>query len=545
MSLGTSTPSLANESIINGILGSTFLVSAALIFLAVIIFFIIFRKPISGFIDRIVFLKWKSKNNELQAGVDHAHKYEDDDKEKKKEEQMQEIEDVVDKKNEKVEDPKTIDDWRLDMIIAAIDKKRELVESSFQELMKLNQDYLSRKSDDVLRLRLLHTLGDTGAIIKLREFLDDSDINFEVNTALGYCYSFSNDLNNASLFFSKALYIASTENDKTSAATQYSEALYANNKTAQALDILVSTLFEVSSIASKVKIYESMADIYEKEKDYENRALIIDKAIELMPNDEALIFKAGYSYAESNYNELSLLHYKNAKLINPDNEAVQNNLGVQYDDLNMPIKSIESYRKADSLGNTLASANMAYRLMKAGFISEASKILNTAKDKEDVHPNVNSALAEISKKKENEDKIEVEKIKIATRLREFFSKYTDAKLFKSETLKNAGGIWQLADGTMYELKINDNILTAYWKNKRWGYEYNFKFEGAVINNSCTLEIYEEEYNSKLAKNEYKKTKDKGFLFYSPTGDNIQFIKISENHSWREIFSLSRIEGVKA
>ena len=67
-----------------------------------------------------------------------------------------------------------------------------------------------------------------------------------------------------------------------------------------------------------------MADIYEKENDHENRAFVLDKAVELKPNDASLIFKVGYSYAESDYDELSLLHYKNAQDINPNDESVQN-----------------------------------------------------------------------------------------------------------------------------------------------------------------------------------------------------------------------------
>lgn len=258
----------------------------------------------------------------------------------------------------------------------------------------------------------------------------------------------------------------------------------------------------------------------------------------MKPNDTGLIFKVGYSYAESEYDELSLLHYKNARDINPEDEAVQNNLGVQYDDLKMPVKSILSYKKAEKLGNTLASANLAYRLMNAGFTEEAKTILDTAATKEGAHPNVNSALSDLPKRIEKEEEIEKGKIKLALNLRKFFLGFTEGKFTKGDKLGNVSGEWKSDDDTPFQLSVSDNKITGTWKEKLISYEYDWKFEGDVVNNSSVLTIYEKEYLFSKSEYEYRK-KGKGFLFCTTDGRTVKFVRIDDSFKSRKIHTLTR------
>lgn len=491
---------------------------------------VVFRKEISGFLKGVKKIKAKDweLNSETENKEEEPPKNEELAKEEEKKEQP---------KAQKVEEPKTLEEWRMEVIFSTFDKNQTRADEAFQKMQELNTDPLSKKKDELLYLKFSHTAGKTDAIQRIRAFLTDSEVEYEANMALGFCYANSEDFGNATSFYTQALEKARDEQEKTSAASQLSSSLYRDNKKENAIKVLSDILTVAEDDINKVKLYEGLADIYEKENDHENRAFVLDKAVELKPNDTGLIFKVGYSYAESKYDELSLLHYKNARDINPEDEAVQNNLGVQYDNLKMPVKSILSYKKAEKLGNTLASANLAYRLMNAGFTEEAKTVLDTVATKENVHPNVNSALSDLPKRMEKEDEVEKGKIKLALNLRKFFLGYTEGKFKKGDKLNSVSGEWK-SDDTLFQLSISDNKLTGTWKEKIISYEYDWKFEGEIVNNSSVLTIYEKEYNFSKSEYEYRK-KGEGYLFCTSDGNTVKFFRIDDSFKSRRIYSLTR------
>ncbi|KKQ31917.1 MAG: hypothetical protein US45_C0037G0011 [Candidatus Nomurabacteria bacterium GW2011_GWA1_37_20] len=501
---------------------------------ALIIFIFIFKNEISDFLKRLK--QFKTKGFEVNT--------ENEDKMKEETPKNEELAKEEEKEEEKtpeapkVDEPKSLEEWRMEMIFATFDKNQVRSDEAFKKMQELNSDPLSRKKDEILYLKFSHTAGKTDAIPRIRVFLTDMEVVYDANMALGFCYANSDDFENATKFYSQALEKASNEEEKSVVASQYSSSLYRNSKKDDAIKILVDVLSATTEDSNKVRLYESLADIYEKEKDHENRAFVLDKAVELKPNDTGLIFKVGYSYAESEYDELSLLHYKNAQAINPNDESVQNNLGVQYDNLKMPIKSVSSYRKAEKLGETLASANLAYRLMNAGFTEEATTILNSAMEKESVHPNVNSALSDLPKRIEKEDETEKGKIKSALDLRKFFLGFTEAKFVKSDKLSGISGEWKSEIGTIFQLSVSSNNLTATWKEKLISYEYDWKFEGEIFNNSSVLTIHEKEYSFSKSEDEYRK-KGRGFLFCTNDGNTIKFIKIDDSYKSKKIYTLTR------
>lgn len=496
-----------------------------------VICIVVFRKEISGFLKGVKKIKTKDweLNSEAEKKEEKLPKNEELAKEEEKEEQPE---------AQKVEEPKTLEEWRMEMIFSTFDKNQTRADEAFQKMQELNTDTLSKKKDELLYLKFSHTAGKTDAIQRIRAFLTDAEVEYEANMALGFCYANSEDFVNAVRFYTQALEKDRNEEEKTSAAVQLSSSLYRDNKKEDAIKVLSDILTIATDDVNKVKLYEGLADIYEKENDHENRAFVLDKAVELKPNDTGLIFKVGYSYAESEYDELSLLHYKNARDINPEDEVVQNNLGVQYDNLKMPIKSILSYKKAEKLGNTLASANLAYRLMNAGFTEEAKTILDTAATKEAAHPNVNSALSDLPKRVEKEEEIEKGKIKLALNLRKFFLGFTEGKFIKSNTLGNVGGEWKSDSETIFQLSVSDSKLTGTWKEKLISYEYDWKFEGDIVNNISVLMVYEKEYNFSKSEYEYRK-KGKGFLFCTTDGNTVKFVRIDDSFKSRKIYTLTR------
>ena len=170
----------------------------------------------------------------------------------------------------------------------------------------------------------------------------------------------------------------------------------------------------------------------------------------------------------------------------------------------------------------MASANLAYRLINAVFTEEASEILSSAAKKEDVHPNVNSALSDLPERIEKEDEVEKDKLKFALKLRKFFLGFTEAKFVKGDKLSSIGGEWKSETGTVFQINVIKNKLTATWKEKLISYEYDWKLEGEIFNNSSVITIYKKEYSFSKSEYEYRK-KGEGFLFCIGDGSTVKFI----------------------
>ncbi|MBI2612249.1 tetratricopeptide repeat protein [Candidatus Kaiserbacteria bacterium] len=510
--------------------------SVALV-LTCLIFFIIFRRPISAVINRSVKTKVGRDGIEVDSPVTNEPTKEED-----KEAQVPEKTSEEEKKGEIPEAadvPKTLDDWRTEMLIAYIEKDKPRLEKAYKKILELNSDSGSKKEDDITYLKYSHALGNTDAITQLKQKLENTDIAYEVNVALGFCFFVSDDFDRANEYYSKAVELARDEDEKSGSTTNLSSSLYANGEKKKAVEVLIEGLFSIKDDRPKVKLYVELAELYEKQKDFEQRAFVLDKALELQPNDPDLLFKAAYAYSQGDYDEMSLLHYRNASKIDPENASVRNNLGVQYEKLGMPIKSTLNYKEAELLGENLASANLAYRLMDAGFTTEAEEKLNVAKNKEEVHPNVGAAISALSKKKDHEDDLEKQRTEKALLLRKFILGFAGSKFTKGTNLSGVSGIWKSRNGMEFQFVVENNKIFAFWKEKIITYDSEYKLEGPIFNNSSDVTIFEKEYNTAKSSYEFAE-KGTGALFCSEDGLEIRLLRKDKPLYNRKIYILKRI-----
>ncbi len=434
-------------------------------------------------------------------------------------------------KKEEEFSPKTYDEWETRMVFSALIKDKKQFEEAHLELLKLCYDPTKTKQSEINYWQWKHTLGETEAITKIKEFAKDPEVEYDAKMALGFCYSNSKDFETSALFYEETQKLAKSEKDTVRAADGRAGALSGGGHFVEAESVLERTLSEISEGENKVIIYNELADLYEKEKDYEKRALVIEKALMLRPNDTSLIFKAGYSYSNSRNDELSLFHYLNARKINPEDGSVRNNLGVQYERLGMPLKSVVNYEMAAKQSETLALSNLAYRLMDAGFEEEARKRLDEAQKIKDPHANVAQAVSDLSKRKEKEEERESEVIKTALAMRKFLLSFGDAKYTPSGTLSLLAGDWKLVDEeTIFHVVIQGNKIIAMWKEKisvGSEYFYDFKLEGEIHNNSSEVKITRD-----------ARTYGQGKIFCTKDGIEIQFMSTSDYRS-KQILRLQK------
>jgi tetratricopeptide (TPR) repeat protein len=225
--------------------------------------------------------------------------------------------------------------------------------------------------------------------------------------------------------------------------------------------------------------YESLADHYEENDQYELRALALEKALEYRPDDISMRFEAGRAYHASGFDALSLFHYGTLLQISPQDSYALNNSGVNLASLDMPTRAVESYRAAYALGNTLAAANLAYLYIGAGFTDDASRLLDEAKQMDDPHPNVAAAIARVSSAKESDEEKQKATTKTAREQRMFMSAY--AQRYFLPTTDTAGFVreWQSDEGHRVSIAQEDDTIKASWTAKKKTYSFTAKVHGAT------------------------------------------------------------------
>ncbi len=193
--------------------------------------------------------------------------------------------------------------------------------------------------------------------------------------------------------------------------------------------------------------------------------MAIEKALEGRPNNKSLRFQTAYTYSQEHFGHLSLYHYRKQIEFHQDDESSLNNLGVQYQKMNMHSHSIKAYRASIERGNTLAMANIAYIFMRVGFLDDAVELLDRARAKEKVDPSVGEAMAASSKIWEAETKIGEVSNEKAREQQLYFSGFVAAAFVapKKQQNESFSGRWRLPNGTEFEVVQEGDRLSAEWE----------------------------------------------------------------------------------
>lgn len=202
-----------------------------------------------------------------------------------------------------------------------------------------------------------------------------------------------------------------------------------------------------------LRTLRKMADFY---KDKNLLFGVLERILHFHPDDAETRFLLAHNYSEADKEELSLFHY--LKIPYQDRGAgTWNNLGVQFDSCDLPSKSVDTYRKAEGLGETLAMSNLAQKFISSGFLREADEICNRAMKIEDFHQNVSHAVSRIKAIPDEENKKELELLDKAKPVSEFYREY--GRAVRQEDIREHVGRWCGPDCEL-EVIIKGNVFLA-------------------------------------------------------------------------------------
>lgn len=203
-------------------------------------------------------------------------------------------------------------------------------------------------------------------------------------------------------------------------------------------------LSALRSIATRLRLYELARGIDEVR-------------VRAEPDNISLRFELGLRDSNDRRHALSLHHY----LAIPPGErngTTWNNLGVTYSNLQLPGRAVEAYLMGSAKGETIADANLAHKLVVAGFFDDAKRRAEGAIKVEGHHKNVVEALTAIQTAKEEEQQKEGEAQGTAKAERDHLLAIGSAGL--AHETADFSGNWNTPDGFIELVGSPDGIWTG-------------------------------------------------------------------------------------
>lgn len=388
-------------------------------------------------------------------------------------------------------------------------KVKEVYDRELYEILSPEKRILWK----AVTLRLAHELGDSEAFIELLKYAEENKKDPEVIWQLAIRYKEMREYQKAKDNFlnTKDLYDINIQEDKERIVSCYEQAslcLALDGKYDSAIEIIEQPLHENLLEEYKAEILAILAKIAKMSNDLDKFFVYGEGALDLNPANTDLRFDLAWQYSKKNQNRLSLLHY--TKLIDTTKSpGGLNNLGIEYEALDLKAKSIESFSKAIENNETLAMANVAQRYLNEGFTKDAEREIKKAndlsKDGIEVHGNVGYAKRRLDEMLEGETNKEKEILIEAEKEREFRVRYSEA-FYSRETVpkEKFDGIWHTRWGEVeltfdqgsnsfnVDTKIKqEGLLTLFLKPPIETEEYTrIKLQGSItkVSGRCVIEI---------------------------------------------------------
>jgi hypothetical protein len=426
-----------------------------LIGVIIIISLALFRNPLSKFIEKIISISFHKKDGTKQTGLDIN------------------TEKVVEKNNE-------------DLLSIPSEKKLEITENAsvffeknnFEEKRSdLYQLVSNNKAEDAKQLynSILSSLDDEDQIFEWRlayihsrylfgfekdmrnyerlfnEFSEDKKKKNRILYVQGIAYLFFQKYEEAEHIVKKLIENSDDEEDKLNAFLLMSDTKAKKENTYSSMEYLFAKVKEVNINENKYEIYKKIFDLMKEENKF-FAFIAISKALYYKPNQKDDLFEAGYN-SENKY--CSLFFYTRLLQIDSSNQNGLNNIGVAYNNLNLKINGVNSYKQAVKFGNTLSMSNIAIKYIEEGFYEEAKNILNEGLNKEDIHENIYRDLSTLEIKKNEEEKTKEKLFNSYEKYIAFINENAEF-FFTRRADKIFIGSYQSANGEQLTIKEKEN-----------------------------------------------------------------------------------------
>ncbi len=195
---------------------------------------------------------------------------------------------------------------------------------------------------------------------------------------------------------------------------------------------ILDQMMQQVRMTSKGELYllHSLRDYAALKKEDQKLIAIMERILEIAPDDVNTRFSLAHKHTEINNANLGLLHY----LRIPPNErssAAWNNLGVCYDSFDLDARAVTAYQKGATEGETLSTSNLAQKLIRVGFLSEAQKLCDGAIGILNCDKQIYETMSLLTNRPEEENERLVKLLELAKPIKDFYSRFGKALLLSN------------------------------------------------------------------------------------------------------------------
>ena len=409
-------------------------------------------------------------------------------------------------------------------------------DAKYSELQTHEKDVVERKMDQARKLASKIVGGiDSNGFKELEDLTEDEEIASFSYRMLGLAFNAVEKPVEAANAYRDSARAAQSAMGKATGVALRAEVLSGLGKSDEAESELIKGLREADSDEVIAKYWAGLADVYERTDQRELRALALHNVAKAEGNNAQAWFKAGYAYSHVStgaYLAILTIHcYRNALYFDGERVWAMNNLGVALNESAMPILAVERYREAAKLGNTLAMANQADMLMRAGFQEEAGVLLDEAASADDVHENVASTKAAMDASRKEQKKKYDEMTAAGTRAGQFLSSYARHRLDATPDIADS---WRLKTFDV-DVEVDSAKVEFSWQESK--YRGHRRFKG-VVSGASLFGDFETE-SSSTWKDDLSWDQDgTGYGYFDADGGKLHLLKLKETEA--DYFELSAI-----
>lgn len=351
------------------------------------------------------------------------------------------------------------------MYIAAFDDKdADEIDVAYRKLKALEGRRMSNEVLETLRSRLRLETGIQAGEYELKELEKKNATWVGPSLALAQYFRKLSRHDLAKLHAEKAIERSESDSQKSLSYKELAEILIQLDAQADALKLLNNALSKVAKNEAKASILDKVAEIHETANDDQMATKALEHAMLLTPSDKGLRFKLAYLYFQHNRDLLALFHYKILADQDASYSSTLNNLGAVYDRLKLPVKCVETWRRAANWGQPYPMGNLAIGLIKRGYFDEARKVLDNVPLEARGDVRVADAIRLMDSTGEREDeelKKYLEAVKIHHKYMLLSVEVEQNPELQALTHKDLIGNWASAGGAELELSLSkDGSLQA-------------------------------------------------------------------------------------
>ncbi len=477
---------------------------------------IAFRKQLGGVLDRLIRLRIRRGETELLAEVPHSERLPSEQEErplleKSKPAEVPEIPQLLETKD--------VGTLRGAMFDALFERRLDDAQAAFRRIQEQEGDPLELTRNEAVYLGIRYRIApDPSSLSRLRELAGQPETRSVVLSWLAKAHQYARNFQTAEQTYIEAITAATSDQNRASLVAHLVRSVSESGSPARARETAIEHLGELGETA-RAPVYEAISEVEKALGNEELGALCLEKVCQAKPEDSDALFNAAYALSDAGFHLVATGNYDTLLRFDPENSVAANNLGVEADQMELPIRAVELYRRAADGENTLAMANLAHRLMARGFAKEAESLLKTAAAKPSPHANVAHNQASLEDRRESEKKEWPAIIARAILQREFLRSYTDAYYTRRGEVQISGA-WVMDSAVPTTIEHSDGKFTAAWTAGA----VKHRMTGTFTNSAAKIEIQKWEQPSLLlsilgsSKAEgHWGTAKKGYAFLNATG----------------------------